>query len=154
MPRRGNKARYLGRRSTQELINLTKSALMRKQNQMQFGIMPDPALLLGKVAQYVGATTARFTKGHLYRSTGTTWQEVYPGAGGEGGWSVSGALPPYDEAEFGNIYFVEDEEGSYHGWVKGDDGGFIEVTGSPATISDEEILELMSDEEGLNVQHD
>lgn len=154
MSKQRNKGKYLGKRSTQELINLTKSALMKKQNQMQFDLMPDPAMLLGKVIEYVGVTTSRFIKGHLYRSTGTMWHEVYPGAGGEGGWFFTSALPPAEEAVHGQIYFTEDEEGVMHGYILGDDEEWLEVTTStPAAISDEEIEEIMESihEEDIHV---
>lgn len=107
---------YMGPTSTQELINLLKADLAKKQDIIQFTVLPDPVDAVGRCYEYVGPTTMEFTNGHLYHSDGFLWTEVYKSGGRT--WQVVLSLPPYSEADFETIYFVY-EDGKVKGYIKG-----------------------------------
>jgi len=108
---------YMGPTSTQELINLIKADLAKKQDIIQFTVLPDPVEAVGRCYEYVGPTTMEFTNGHLYHSDGFTWTEVYKGQDGKT-WQIVPSLPPYDSADFDTIYFVY-KDGKVEGYIKG-----------------------------------
>ena len=108
---------YMGPTSTQELINLIKADLAKKQDIIQFTKLPAPEDAVGRCYEYVGPTTMEFTNGHLYHSDGFTWEEVYKGQDGKT-WQVVASLPPYDDADFDTIYFIY-RDGKVEGYIKG-----------------------------------
>ena len=110
---------YMGPTSTQELINLLKADLAKKQDIIQFTVLPNPEDAVGRCYEYVGPTTMYFTNGHLYHSTGFEWEEIYKGLDGKS-WQIVDALPSYADASFDLIYFVW-EDGSIAGYIKGDE---------------------------------
>ena len=68
--------KYLGVTGLEELIILTKNDLAKKADTLQFDVMPDPNMYIGKLVQYVGVTDTKFTCGHSYYSNGTEWQDT------------------------------------------------------------------------------
>ena len=114
-----DKIKYMGVNSTQELINLLKADLAKKQDIIQFTEMPDPVDCVGRTFQYVGETNMQFTNGHFYHSNGFTWEETYKGLDGKT-WEIVDSLPSWSAANYDTIYFVY-EDGSLTGYVKGID---------------------------------
>lgn len=68
--------KYLGVTGLEELIILTQNDLAKKADTLQFDVMPDPNMYIGKLVQYVGVSDTRFTCGHSYYSNGTEWQDT------------------------------------------------------------------------------
>lgn len=113
----GKKTKYIGVTATQELINLFKADLAKKQDIVQFTKMPSPVSCVGRVYEYVGETNMEFTNGHFYHSNGFVWEEVYKGLDGKT-WGVFDTLPTYSVAGFDTIYFVMQDD-VITGWIKG-----------------------------------
>lgn len=112
------KIKYMGVTSTQELINLLKADLAKKQDIIQFTELPPPEQAVGRCYEYVGETTMHFTNGHIYHSDGFVWSEVYKGLDGKT-WQIVDTLPPFADADYDTLYFVW-EDGKLTGYVKGD----------------------------------
>ena len=113
------KIKYMGVSSTQELINLLKADLAKKQDIIQFTELPPPEQAVGRCYEYVGETTMQFTNGHIYHSDGFVWEEVYKGLDGKT-WQIVNTLPSFADASYDILYFVW-EDGSLSGYVKGVD---------------------------------
>lgn len=113
------KIKYMGVSSTQELINLLKADLAKKQDIIQFTELPPPEQAVGRCYEYVGETTMQFTNGHIYHSDGFVWEEVYKGLDGKT-WQIVNTLPSFADASYDILYFVY-EDGSLSGYVKGVD---------------------------------
>lgn len=113
------KIKYMGVSSTQELINLLKADLAKKQDIIQFTELPPPEQAVGRCYEYVGETTMQFANGHIYHSDGFVWEEVYKGLDGKT-WQIVNTLPPFADADYDTLYFVW-EDGSLSGYVKGVD---------------------------------
>ena len=101
------KNKYMGPVATQELINLVKADFAKKQDIIQYYSLPDPARNVGRVYWYVGETNRYYSKGHLYKSTGFEWVEVYKALSGRT-WDFVDSLPSYDNADFDTLYIVPD----------------------------------------------
>jgi len=112
------KIKYMGVTSTQELINLLKADLAKKQDIIQFTKLPKPEEAVGRVYEYVGPTTMEFANGHFYHSDGFIWEEVYKGQDGKT-WQIVDTLPSFSEADYDTLYFVY-EDGKLTGYVKGE----------------------------------
>lgn len=114
------KIKFLGATGTQELINLLKADMRLKQDLLQFSEMPQPALYVGRVVQYVGKTNEKFTHGHFYKSSGYVWQEVYSSLSGKT-WQLVDTLPPIADAEYDVLYFTANQYRELSGYVRGDE---------------------------------
>lgn len=67
---------YLNPRGLGDLITLLKADINKKQNQVQYSSMPDPAQFTTRTVQYTGTSTDNYKKGAFYYSDGTTWSLV------------------------------------------------------------------------------
>lgn len=112
--------KYMGATATQELINLVKADFAKKQDIIQYITLPDPANAVGRVYWYVGETNRYYSKGHLYKSTGFEWVEVYKALSGRT-WDFVDNLPAYDDADFDTLYIVPDlAHNTFALYLKGD----------------------------------
>lgn len=146
------KIKYMSVSSTQELINLLKADLAKKQDIIQFTELPPPEQAVGRCYEYVGETTMQLTNGHIYHSDGFVWEEVYKGLDGKT-WQIVATLPSFADASYDILYFVW-EDGKLTGYVKGDtkmetvtsDKTWEVVTALPAWSSAEsDTLYLLAD---------
>lgn len=101
--------RYLGPIGLTELINLIQADFQKKQDWIQFPIMPPAVEYTGKVVQFTGITDGNYTKGFFYYSTGLEWTLVNVVSAVE----VVGTLPAFDTAENGILYYQTSDSGLY-----------------------------------------
>lgn len=87
------KIKYMSVSSTQELINLLKADLAKKQDIIQFTELPPPEQAVGRCYEYVGETTMQLTNGHIYHSDGFVWEEVYKGLDGKTNFNELDNIP-------------------------------------------------------------
>lgn len=111
------KIKYMSVSSTQELINLLKADLAKKQDIIQFTELPPPEQAVGRCYEYVGETTMQRTNGHIYHSDGFVWEEVYS----DKTWEVVTALPAWSSAESGTLYLLADGTDKIKLYVKNPD---------------------------------
>lgn len=121
--------KYLGKNGLVELMNLLYAEFQKKQDWVQFPEMPNAADYVGKVVQYTGTSNDNFTKGYFYYSNGVAWVLVNTSSMGAVVICKT-ALPDWNLADSGLIYFVVSENKSY---VRDDDteGNWFDLAVAP-----------------------
>ena len=99
--------KYIGVKGLEELIALTKNSLAKKANTLQFDVMPDPVMYIGKVVQYVGITDTSFTRSHFYYSDGTRWNEENMSDEQTSQIKIINALPAWTNADSNILYVLK-----------------------------------------------
>lgn len=110
--------KYFGVSGLEELILLTKNAIAKKADKMQFGTMPDPIKYIGRVVQYVGESDATYTRSHFYYSNGVKWVEENVSDSQTTPIEMVTSLPSWEDADRHVLYILKNANGTMGLYVK------------------------------------